>query len=316
MATNAPNRRQRERVFCGQPMEFSGCLGNALDLNEIAVFLVLAAPCAVSVGTVGVLKFQFEGRSVEEKASVARITKMGISVVSLEENSQLPHLMTMSRSGIKFCSQLAHETVVHFRGEFSAEIVKDFNNIYRHHPPGRKYRFNFQNVTSVTPSGLAMLLQLESSNRGTKEDLEIIQCNKDVMRTLMTLDAPGVNITILPQTAELDQDHTFTVTTAMGPDGREIVTIRIARIFDYNCRNEFASLYRGRPKRTQYILDFQATVHVGKAAFGTMLLLNQYSRDHGGGAIRIINCASNVKRAFESMKFDRFFEIDTSGGTP
>ncbi|MBF0179721.1 MAG: hypothetical protein HQM03_06815 [Magnetococcales bacterium] len=253
---------------------------------------------------------------MEEKASVARITKMGISVVSLEEKSQLPHLMTISRSGIKFCSQLPHETIVHFRGEFSAEIVKDFNNIYRHHPPGRKYRFNFQNVTSVEPSGMAMLLQLEAHNHGQKDDLEIVQCNKEVMRTLMTLDAPGVNITILPRTDELDLEHKFAITTTRGPDGREIVTIRVARIFDYNCRSEFASLYRGRPKQTQYILDFQETVHVGKAAFGTLLLLNQYSRDHGGGVIRIINCPSNVKRAFESMKFDRFFEIDASGGAP
>ncbi|MBF0308781.1 MAG: hypothetical protein HQL56_04545 [Magnetococcales bacterium] len=309
MMSETANRRRHERVFCGLPMEFDGCVGNALDVNEIAVFLILASPCAVTEGQNGVLKFVLEGKLVEERATVARITKAGISLASLEEVSIFPKLMESSRSGVKFVEHTKMETSAHFRGEFGASFWDDFLRIYDGRGPARRYRLNFANVATISPSGLAMLLHLVDYNQGGKDDIQISHCNKEVLKTISQLLAPGIAISLSADDASNDETHKFGVSVAYGARGEEIVTIRIARMFDYNCRLEFAKIYRNRPKNTEYILDFQDTLHLGKAAFGTMLLLNQHNREHQGRPVRIINCSPFIRSSLDSMKFGRFFEF-------
>ncbi|MBF0155719.1 MAG: hypothetical protein HQL57_00850 [Magnetococcales bacterium] len=306
----ASDRRRGERVFCGLPMEFDGCAGNALDVNEIAVFLVMAFPCPVVVGQKGILRFVLDGRLIEERASVARVTKAGISVVSLEEVSIFPKLMDFSRSGLKFVEHGTGRTVAHFRGEFGANFLGDFLGLYGDREPGRRYQFDFRNVTGVSSSGLAMLLQLEAENGGGKDDIQIVNCNRKVLKQLALLDIPEVGISIRVDDSPGDEIRKFGVTIEQGQDGKEIVTIRIAKMFDYNCRTEFANIYRGGPRNREYILDFQDTVHVGKAAFGTMLLLNQHNRESQARNVRIINCSPKIREAMDSMKFERFFDIE------
>ncbi|MBF0273078.1 MAG: hypothetical protein HQL98_13595 [Magnetococcales bacterium] len=229
--------------------------------------------------------------------------------MTLEEKSVFPKLIESSRSGIKFIDHTQMETIVHFRGDFSAEFWNDFIKIYQDRPPSWRYRFNFANVTSVTASGLAMLLHLEAHNQGERDTIQISHCNKEVFNTLSQLDIPGINITLLAEDSDEDEAHKFKVSVAQDADGQVTVTIRIAKMFDYNCRNNFAKIYRGRSGKTKYILDFQDTVHIGKAAFGTMLLLNQYNRENQGRDISIIHCSPHVRMAFDHMKFDNFFKF-------
>ncbi|MBF0191926.1 MAG: hypothetical protein HQL99_12430 [Magnetococcales bacterium] len=303
------NRRRNDRVFCGLPMEFNGYAGNALDVNTHALFLVLPMSYPVEVGQKGVLKFLLEGVAVSEKVSVARVTKTGISLVSLEENSIFPKLIESSRSGIKFIEHTQTETTVHFRGDFGAEFWDDFLRIYQDKPLAWRYLFNFANVTSISASGLAMLLHLEAHNQGERDHIQISHCNKEVFNTLSQLEVSGINITLLTEDADEDESHKFKVSVSQDAEGQVTVTIRIARMFDYNCRNNFAKIYRGRSGKTNYILDFQDTIHIGKAAFGTMLLLNQYNRENQGRDILITHCSPHIRTAFENMKFDNFFKF-------
>ncbi|MBF0626970.1 MAG: hypothetical protein HQL91_01995 [Magnetococcales bacterium] len=307
--TATSNRRRHERVFSGMPMEFNGCSGNALDVNEIALFLVLPNTCPMQVGQTGVLKFTLDGVRMEEKVSVARVTKTGVSLVSTEEVSTFPRLMGSLRSGVKFVKHTASETAAHFRGEFSADFWDDFVKIYQGKEHARRYRLNFTNVTSMTSSGLAMLLHLDIHNQGEKESILISHCNKEVLKSLAPLHGSNTGIVIVTNDLQDDESHKFKVSTVRDAEGHTTVTIRIAPLFDYNCRNHFAKIYRGRSGKTDYILDFQDTVHIGKAAFGTMLLLNQHNREHQGRSIRIIHCNPSIRGALDGMKFDTFFEF-------
>ncbi|MBF0110537.1 MAG: hypothetical protein HQL76_15320 [Magnetococcales bacterium] len=250
-----------------------------------------------------------DGQPVEERVSVARVTRAGVSLASIEETSSFPGLMASSRSGVKFVEHNKTETTAHFRGEFGAGFWPDFARLFEGRTTGRRYHLNFANVATVSPSGLAMLLTLESYNGGQKNDIRISHCNRKVYQSLSNLLVPGVALTLSTDDDEKENLHKFSYTLVTDEMGQDILTIGIARMFDYNCRNDFAKIYRGRIRKTQYVLDFQDTIHVGKAAFGTMLLLNQHNREYNGGIIRIIHCSPYIRGIFEGMKFERFFEF-------
>ncbi|WP_130470097.1 hypothetical protein [Candidatus Magnetaquicoccus inordinatus] len=301
------NRRSKERVFCGLPMEFEGHPGNALDINEHAVFLVLSLTShSIPVGKKGILTLELNGQKVEEKVKVARVTDAGLSIVSVEETSIFPQLIDQSRSGLKHIHHTERETIAHFRGKFSADIWTEFYSMQEGKASGRLYRLDFTNVVHVASSGIAMLLLLEAENDG---GIVLCNCKKEVMKELSQLQVPGIDISFFHDRV-VDTDHQFVVTVEKGHTGQDVVTVRIARMFDYNCRNDFANIYRSRSKKSIFVLDFQDTYHVGKAAFGTLLLLNQHIRGQHGEPARIINCSSSVRQKLLDMKFDRYFTIE------
>ncbi|MBF0097031.1 MAG: hypothetical protein HQM04_13365 [Magnetococcales bacterium] len=303
----ATNRRSKERAFCGLPMEFDGHLGNALDINEHALFLVLGDPAKnIEAGRKGVLTFELNGQKVTEAVKVARVTAAGLSLVSVQEASHFPLLINQSHSGLKYVHHTERETIAHFRGDFSANIWLDFCRIQEGKASGRLYRLDFTNVVHVAPSGVAMLLLLEAENDG---GIVLCNCNKVIMKELSKLRAPGIDITFF-QDRVADSDHQFAVSVEEDSSGQELVTVRIARMFDYNCRNGFADIYRSRPKNALFVLDFQDTYHVGKAAFGTLLLLNQYVRGQNRKPIRIVNSNPIIRQKLLDMKFDRYFSIE------
>ncbi|MBF0116133.1 MAG: STAS domain-containing protein [Magnetococcales bacterium] len=291
-------------------MELDGVLGSALDVNEIAVFLVFPTAQSFEVGHKGVLSFIIDHQPILEHVKVARVTKVGVALVSLEESSAFARLCTSSRSGVKYVQHDETESIVHLRGELSADFWDEFSQIYRERPPGWRYRLDFKNVTGVSPSGLAMLLDLEAHNQGGHDDIVIVHCSKEMLDALALLNVPGIGITLLGSDQEGDDLHQFQVETFREPGEPTTVKIHVARMFDYNCRNDFAKLYRYRGRHTQYILDFQDTIHIGKAAFGSMLMLNQHNREKQGEPIRMIHCSPHVKNLMHQMKFENFFVIE------
>ncbi|MEO5345525.1 MAG: STAS domain-containing protein [Magnetococcus sp. YQC-9] len=303
-------RRKHERIFCGLPMELDGVLGSALDINEIAVFLVFPAHQAFEVGHKGVLKFTLEGQTIEERVSVARVTKSGVSLVSLEESSAFIQLCASSRSGIKFVQHDEQESIVHLRGELSADYWDEFVQLYRERPPKWRYRLDCKNVTGVAPSGLAMLLHLEAHNQGSGDDIVLFNCRKELLDALSLLNLPAIGITLLGEEQEGDAAHQFQVETIREFGQPTTIKIRVARMFDYNCRNDFSKIYRYRGRNTNYILDFCDTVHLGKAAFGSLLMLNQHNREKQGAPIRMIGCSPHVKSLLQQMRFENFFAIE------
>ncbi|MBF0416693.1 MAG: hypothetical protein HQL86_00380 [Magnetococcales bacterium] len=310
MSASMHARRKQDRVFSGQPMELDGVLGNALDVSDIAVFLVFPIRQSFEVGHKGLLKFSLKNQDIEEWVSVARVTPSGVSLVSLETPSNLSKLCASSRSGIKYVQHTEEESTIWLRGELSADFWDEFAQIYRELPPRWRYRLHFQNVTGVTPSGVAMLLHLEAHNQGSGDDIQIFNCSKEILDALSPLNVPGIGITLHGVDLQGDDAHRFEVETIREMGQPTTVKIRVARMFDYNCRNEFAKLYRYRGRNTHYILDFQNTVHLGKAAFGTMLLLNQHNREKQGEPIRMIHCSPYIKGLLHQMKFEHFFEIE------
>ncbi|MBF0212552.1 MAG: hypothetical protein HQM00_03185 [Magnetococcales bacterium] len=310
MMSTLQTRRKFNRVFSGQPMELDGVPGNALDINEIAVFLVFPTPQSFEVGHKGVLKFTLEQQTIEERVSVARVTKSGVSLVSLEESSAFSKLCIAARSGVKYVQHTEEDSTIWFRGELSADFWEEFAQIYRERPPRWCYRLDFQNVTGVTPSGVAMLMHLEAHNQGKEEDIIIFNCSKEILDALSLLNVPGIGITLQGGDLQGDDAHQFQVETIRELGQPTVIKIRIARMFDYNCRNDFAKLYRYRGRNTRYILDFQNTVHLGKAAFGTMLLMNQHNREKMGEPVRMINCSPYIRNLLHTMKFENFFEIE------
>ncbi|MBF0339537.1 MAG: hypothetical protein HQL95_01070 [Magnetococcales bacterium] len=285
-------------------------MGNALDVNEIAVFLVFPTFQSFEVGHKGVLKFTFGQDTIEERVSVARVTKAGVSLVSIEETSTFSRLCASSRSGVKYLRHTEEESAIWLRGELSADFLDEFVHIYRERTPHWRYRFDFQNVTGVAPSGLAMLLHLEAHNQGTLDDILIFNCKKEILDALSVLNVPGIGITLRGDDLQGDDAHRFEVETVRALGQPATVKIRVARMFDYNCRNDFAKIYRYRGRKTNYILDFRDTVHLGKAAFGTMLLLNQHNREKQGEPIRMIHCSPYIRNLLHQMKFEHFFAIE------
>ncbi|GAB0057885.1 hypothetical protein SIID45300_02219 [Candidatus Magnetaquicoccaceae bacterium FCR-1] len=310
MSASMHARRKLNRVFSGQPMELDGVPGNALDINEIAVFLVFPTRQSFEVGHKGVLRFTFEQQNIEERVSVARVTPSGVSLVSLETPSNLSKLCASSRSGVKYVQHTEEESTIWLRGELSADFWDAFNQLYRERPPRWRYRLDFQNVTGVTPSGLAMLLDLEAHNQGEADDIVIFNCRKEMLDALALLNVPGIGITLVGDEEQNDDAHRFHVETIREMGKPTLIKIRVARMFDYNCRNDFSKIYRYRGRNTQYILDFQETIHIGKAAFGTMLMLNQHNREKNGDPIRMINCSTHIRNLLHQMKFENFFTIE------
>jgi anti-anti-sigma regulatory factor len=312
MAVSAGNRRQNERVFCGLPMEFNGCAGNAMEVTEVSVFIILSAPCPLQAGQQGVLKVTLENSTIiEERAAIARVTRIGIAVVSLERRSVLRDIMEAAMNGVKFVEHREHETIAHLRGELNSNFLEDFRRIYVGQEKQRKYILDFRSVVHVAPSGLGMLLQMEIYNQGSKGDIEVINCSPEVQQILSGLDVPEIAITISQVHPTMaDEARKFRITIEVGQHGMDKVTIHIPPMFDYSCRHEFARIYRDRSRDTEYVLDFQNTLHIGKAAFGTMLLMKQHMGQLTDVPnIRIVNCRSNVLDSLYRMRFERYFDI-------
>ncbi|MBF0158064.1 MAG: hypothetical protein HQL58_00920 [Magnetococcales bacterium] len=305
-------RSHKSRAFCGLKAKFDQYSGNALEISGDSVFIVFASPCAVEVGQKGQLQiYQMDGSVIDELAIVSRITEVGIAVVSLEQQSQLSSLEHSIRNGIKWIDDRGSRTVVHFKGELSADSLEDFSKIFAGKPTKRQYILDFGNVSSVAHSGLAMLLQLADYNQGDKEDIRIINSSKEVLRGIALLDVPGIAITVSRQREVLSESsHQFQVSAETLADGTPVVVVRMAEEFDYNCRHGFLNLYQHRPKQTHYRLDFSDTLFVGKAALGTMLLLKQHNGSDDVDRIRIVNCSPNIRRMFEAVDFGRFFAIE------
>ncbi|MBF0123874.1 MAG: STAS domain-containing protein [Magnetococcales bacterium] len=308
---DADRRSHKSRAFCGLLVHFNQCVGNALEVSDDSVFIVFGSPCAAEVGQKGRLQIHLlDGQVAEEEAIVSRVTEVGIAVVSLEEESVLPSLEHSIRNGIKWIDHRGSQTVVHFKGDLTADCLNDFSKIFVGKEPGRKYVLDFTNVSTIAHSGLAMLLQLASYNKGNKEDIRIINSNKEVLKTLSMLDVPEIAITVSRQREVLSGTaHQFKVTAEEKPEGGSRVVVQMAEMFDYNCRHEFLQVYQGRPKHTDYVLDFKETLFVGKAALGTMLLLKQHNGADDTKRIKLVNCSPSVKRMFEMVDFGRFFEI-------
>ncbi|MBF0263396.1 MAG: hypothetical protein HQL97_16345, partial [Magnetococcales bacterium] len=202
------------------------------------------------------------------------------------------------------------ESTIWLRGELSADFWEEFVQIYRTRPPHWRYRLDFKNVTGVSPSGVAMLLHLEAHNQGSGDDIVLFNCSKEILDALSLLNLPAIGITLLGEEQEGDAAHQFQVETIREFGEPTLIKICVARMFDYNCRNDFSKLYRYRGRNTNYILDFQDTVHLGKAAFGSLLMLNQHNREKKGNPIRMIHCCPHVKTLLHQMKFENFFEIE------
>jgi anti-anti-sigma regulatory factor len=225
-----------------------------------------------------------------------QITIASIPILSIECQKELIN-------GLECVQHKDKETIAFFKGKFDADILSDFDSIQEKKDKGRVYRLDFKNVTEVSPSGLAMILLIESGN-----EIILCNCNEKITNELSMLNTPELNISFFNEDITED-NHQFSVSIRIGDAGQNIVTIRIAKVFSYNCRNNFANIYRGVSRKSEYILDFQDTICVGKAAYGTMLLLRQYAYEQKGNQIKIINCNESIKKNLLNMKFDRFFTI-------
>ncbi|CAK0772887.1 HptB-dependent secretion and biofilm anti anti-sigma factor [Gammaproteobacteria bacterium] len=244
---------------------------------------------------------------------VARVTPAGIAVVSLERESILLRLQSLRQGEIDYIDYQKNETRASLWGTLSADLLNDFRKIRREGSRQFRYVLDFQNVSHVEPSGLAMLLQLSSSSQG-RNPVQILNCSDKVEEILNKVAVPGTGIVIKrPPSAGPESGQRFFVYMEPNGKGADRVTIFMPAIFDYEGRVEFSMIYQNRPKGTEYVLDFAMTKHLAKSAFGTLLLMYQHVNPDAPSDIRITHCNTKVRSAFEKMDFDKFFRFVEDG---
>lgn len=84
--------------------------------------------------------------------------------------------------------------------------------------------------------------------------------------------------------------------------------MRIGQRFDFSLHREFRDAYKAvEPGAGSYVVDLQDTEYMDSSALGMLLLLREHAGDRG--AIRLVNCRTDVKRILAIANFQRLFEI-------
>ncbi|CAK0747653.1 HptB-dependent secretion and biofilm anti anti-sigma factor [Gammaproteobacteria bacterium] len=306
LLTNKENR-SRNRIYCGIPVQFEQDYGNALDITNDAIFIVLPTTPVSKLGQEGILYIHDNGHIFEEPGIVVRVTETGIVVASLKQDTILSNLLASDFGDVVYIDYRNNETRASLLGYLDADLLNDFIKIYDGCPQPFRYILDFKRVCDVAPSGLAMLLQLSFSPSG-RNDVQIINCSEKVTEILKSVTVPGTGIVINEKPATLSEStNKFFVTIELNKKGGERVTVLMPETFDYDARIEFSRLYQNRSKNSEYVLDFSLTKYLAKSAFGTLLLMYKYIGSHQASDIKILHCNPKIKNVFKDMELEKFF---------
>ncbi len=304
-------RRTHARVYCGLPVQFEQDRGNVLDMADASIFIALPSPATSRVGQEGKVTIYDRNDVFEESAVVVRVTPRGIALVSLSADSIFLRLRDAYFGEISYVEYAHNEIRASLWGYVSADLFESFQKISKDVPRPCRYILDFQRVTDLAPSGLALLLQLSTAPQG-RNDVQIINCSAKVTAILSSVAVPGTGIVINDQVNAVSESaRRFMVTVEPNEIGDDRVTVLMPEVFDYDARVEFSRIYLGRSRKSEYVLDFAQTKHLAKSAFGTLLLMHQHVGPHVITDIKIVRCNANILKMFEDMKFRKFFYIDS-----
>ncbi len=302
-------KRSTNRVYCGLRVQFDQDDGHASDIADASVFIALSSPATAIVGQEGTLSVHDRGEIFREPGVVVRVTARGIAVISLAPESVLLRFREALFGDVLSVEQTSTEVRASLWGYISADIATEWQKISQGSPQPFRYILDFQRVTDVAPSGLALLLQLSTSPRG-RNDVQIIHCSEKVEAILSSIALPGTGITIAARPdAVSNAARRFSVAVESNEFSEERVTIFMPEVFDYEARLEFARIYQGRSRKVEYVLDFSATKHLAKSAFGTLLLMHQHVGLESIANIKIVGCSAKIRKMFQDMAFQKFFHI-------